>query len=302
VRGSALALLLIIAQVAHPAAATDIYAVRHDGQLMFFQHSGDQDGTPVWNVRAQLVGPGWGVPHVFAGGAGSVYAVLDNGDLMYFNKANNWRAQKIGNGWLEKRLFAGDGGIIYVVNSVPELRRYWHAGFRDGQAKWDATVRIGSGWLFDKIFAGDDGAVYHVDSSGDLIFSRDNGPPGWKIHHRKVGSGWGPQQGVRHVFAGPSGAIYVVKDDGELLFFKHLGYRDGSATWAPGGPKRIDVGWDFRFVTAGRQAAVPFAAPQVKHHLKVVHVKPQGTPNVPKPIPRPTMQGVSDDACPPHCD
>jgi hypothetical protein len=50
--------------------------------------------------------------------------------------------------------------------------------------------------------------------------------------------------------------IYAVQANGDMLFYKHLDYRDGSASWWPGGGTKIGNGWNFKQVFAGPEGAI----------------------------------------------
>jgi hypothetical protein len=96
-------------------SATPIYAIRQNGDMLFYKHEGADDGSANWPIQARQIGNGWDFRQVFAGPNGAVYAIRQNGDMLF----------------------------------------YKHAGFNDGSANWPIQARqIGNGWDFRQVFAG----------------------------------------------------------------------------------------------------------------------------------------------------
>jgi hypothetical protein len=96
-------------------SATPIYAIRQNGDMLFYKHEGADDGSANWPIQARQIGNGWDFQQVFAGPNGAVYAIRQNGDMLF----------------------------------------YKHAGFNDGSANWPIQARqIGNGWDFRQVFAG----------------------------------------------------------------------------------------------------------------------------------------------------
>lgn len=61
----------------------------------------------------------------------------------------------------------------------------------------------------------------------------------------------------KHVFAGRGGTIYTVSASGDLIWSRHLGFRDGAATWMPPIKKVIGEGWGgFTTLTASSQGVI----------------------------------------------
>ena len=94
---------------------TPVYAIKPDGDMLFYKHTGADDGSPNWPIQAVQIGNGWNFKQVFAGDNGAVYAIKDNGDMLFYKHAGfndgspNWpiQAVQIGNGWNFKQVFAG---------------------------------------------------------------------------------------------------------------------------------------------------------------------------------------------------
>jgi hypothetical protein len=49
------------------ASATPIYAIRPNGDMLFYKHEGADDGSPDWPIQAKQIGNGWDFRQVFAG-------------------------------------------------------------------------------------------------------------------------------------------------------------------------------------------------------------------------------------------
>ena len=191
-----------------------IYAVTFDGDLLWYRHTGLQDGSRSWAARgkAQKIGNGWGnFKHLFSGGNGVIYAVTSDNKLLWY-KHTGWQdgsaswatrePQQIGNGWNFKHLFSGGNGVIYAVNSDNQLLWYKHTGLQDGSRSWAArgkAQQIGNGWNYKQLFSGGDGVIYAVNS------------------------------------------------DNQLLWYKHTGWQDGSRSWDMSGEaQQIGNGWNYK--------------------------------------------------------
>jgi len=105
-----------ISALSQPAPpGTPIYAIAENGDMLFYQYTGDADGSPTWAIQAKKIGNGWDFKQVFAGSGGAIYAIKENGDMLFYKYAGaadgspNWaiQAKKIGNGWNFKQVFAG---------------------------------------------------------------------------------------------------------------------------------------------------------------------------------------------------
>jgi len=46
---------------------TPIYAIRQNGDMLFYKHAGFNDGSANWPIQAQQIGNGWDFRQVFAG-------------------------------------------------------------------------------------------------------------------------------------------------------------------------------------------------------------------------------------------
>jgi hypothetical protein len=181
-----------------------IYVVRDNGDLLFYQDefrngmNHPADGVyEGWanNGNQQLIGTGWdGFRRVFAGGNGILYAVTQNGELLYF------------------RDMSGNGT--------------WNWQYPEGKA-------IGYGWHeFLHVFSAGDGTIYAVHPSGELLYYKDlarDGSSNWAFYGsgQPIGSGWG---NFLHVFGGEDGIIYAIQQDGTLLYYRDI-VRNGTWKW-----------------------------------------------------------------------
>ena len=191
---------------------------------------------------------------------GSIYAVTDQGDLLYYRDeardgtviwANGGIGQRIGQGWGGyENVFSGGDGILYAVTGAGDLL-YYRDEARNGSAVWafgGIGQKIGSGFAsYARLFSGGDGIIYAVALNGDLYFYRDEARDGtsrWSYGGvgRRIGNGWAD---YRHVISGGDGIIYAVTLEGDLLFYRDEA-RDGTPLWAFGGTgKQIAQGWRF---------------------------------------------------------
>ena len=202
-----------------------------------------------------------GIKQVFAGGAGVVYAILDNGDLMWYRHEGRadgsfrWSGpKKVGNGWDVKQVFSGGDGVIYAVTHAGDLLWYRHDGRGDGSFRWaDSTgKKVGNGWDMKQIFSGGDGVIYAVTHTGDLMWYRHDGRADGSFRWasdagKKVGTGWD----VPHVFSGGGGVIYTITATGDLNWYRHDGRGDGSFRWADTTGRKVGNGWDVTGVFSG---------------------------------------------------
>ena len=49
-----------------PGASTPIYAIRTNGEMLFYKHAGVNDGSDNWAIQAKQIGHGWDFRQVFA--------------------------------------------------------------------------------------------------------------------------------------------------------------------------------------------------------------------------------------------
>ncbi len=189
-----------------------IYAIRKNGELLWYNHVGFHDGTYRWSqASGSIIGNDWvsGFRGVFAAGAGVIYVIKDNGDLLW----------------------------------------YKHLGYQDGKNLWDAASgrKVGSGWNdFYAVFSGGKGVFYLVDKKGDLYWYKhagiSTGSNKWYGGlSNKIGKGWNTKL---QMLSTGNGNIYCVNADGTLQYFYHQGFNNGSSVWRnPGGNAVGNQGW-----------------------------------------------------------
>lgn len=133
-----------------------IYAVRRNGQLLWYRHDGAWDGTRSW--------------------------------------ANGGVPKPVGNGWVEgfQRVFSGCNGIIYLIKDDGRLFWYEHKGYQDGSNNWEQPQEVGSGWNnFSNVFSIGEGVIYAIDNAGFVWWYKhkgyQDGTPAWE-QRKKLGS------------------------------------------------------------------------------------------------------------------
>ena len=83
-----LAALLTAPGLSPRARADAIYAIRPDGQLLFYRYAGMADGSFNWAVEQKVIGSGWqGLSQVFAGDNGAIYAIKPDGQMLFYRYA-----------------------------------------------------------------------------------------------------------------------------------------------------------------------------------------------------------------------
>lgn len=208
-----------------------------------------------------------------------IYAVMDNGDLMWNRHDGHadgsfqWASQnnkRVGGGWNVVQAFSGGDGIIYAVLDNGDLMWNRHDGRDDGTLNWALPNgrKVGVGWQgAAHVFAGYQGVIYAVYNNGQVLWNRhegrDDGTFRWALEKgRNVGNAVNKMVFWRaaHVFAGGiPGIIYAIMDDGDLLWFHHEGWADGSAKWAFDQGKPVGSGWQVKEAFALRNTTYVYA-------------------------------------------
>jgi len=203
--------------------------------------------------------------YVFAGRNGTLYAINELGDLLWFRHlgfadgTNQWASStgvKIASGWGGyKRVFVSNRGVLYAIGTDGTLFWFQHLGHETGEATWANAgngLSVGSGWASAlRVVVADDGVLYLVHPNGDLDWYQhtgfDSGAATW-LSPQRVGSGWNEFDAIE---ASSGGVLYCRKPTGELLWYKHLGYATGAASWA--NSVQIGSGWNVmgRFTASG---------------------------------------------------
>jgi len=235
-----------------------IYAVADNNSLMWYHHTGRENGSFNWETDGKTVGTGWNFKQVFPGDDGVIYAIKDNGELLWYRHTGradgsvNW-AQKsgitVGTGWNFPHVFSGGDGVIYAIKDNGDLLWYHHKGRRIGNPNWTAGSgnTVGTGWNAKQVFSGGNGVIYLIKDNGELAWYRHTGRGDGSVNWAPgsgniIGTGWNFKQ----VFSDGGGVIYVITSGNELLWYRHDGYLDGSSKWAFPEPKKIGTGWVFK--------------------------------------------------------
>lgn len=173
-----------------------LYFIAQNGDLNWYRNeeSSHPDGSRDWRGPSK-VGNGWGdFIRVFSGGDAAIYAVRQDGVLLW----------------------------------------YGHQGCFDGSPRWQGPHEVGHGWQgLPAIFSGGEYVVYAVEPDGTLLWYRHDGASygggvtTW-TGRIAVNSGW---SGFKNVFSAGGGIIYAIRPDGVLLRYQHLGYSTGTRDW-----------------------------------------------------------------------
>jgi hypothetical protein len=152
---------------------------------------------------------------VFSGGAGIIYAITQDGQLLWWKHKNwltgttdtpfgetAWEGPKVvGVGWGDlKHVFSGGNSVIYVVTKEGAVKWFQHYGSADGRFEWKGPFDVTSGLTnYTKMFSVGKGLIYGVEPNGNLVWYKDNR---WSQRTQAdygcglsgpvpVGSGWG---------------------------------------------------------------------------------------------------------------
>jgi hypothetical protein len=165
-----------------PAGGNHLYARATNGDLLWFQHDGVNDGSNSWRGPVK-VGNGWqSFTQLVGGGNGVIYAIAPDGTLMWYRHAgfasgdpNAWLGpKKVGSGWNSfKAVFSSGDGVIYAVGRDDRLMVYRHLDPMNGEMRWSGPVQVGTGWGgFAQLFSAGNGVIYGVASDGKISYYR----------------------------------------------------------------------------------------------------------------------------------
>lgn len=197
----------------------EFYTIAPNGTLKWYEHSFTDTASDLptkGDAVPQNVGNGWqNFKHVFSVGAGTIYAVAQDGSLKWYRYERT---------------------LIY------------------GEKPWEGPKDVGSGWgNFKSVFSTGEGVIYAITQEGKLLWHKHNfykygvgseaqggqGQAAWE-GPKEVGRGW---QNFKHVFSSGDGIIYAVTKEGKLLWYKHQGFLTGSNIWL--GPREVGrAGWE----------------------------------------------------------
>jgi hypothetical protein len=225
-----------------------IYGISSDGSLKWYRHDGFGNGLGLtldgslapgaWAPGGgETVGTGWAnFKHFFSGGKGIIYAVSDQGELLWYRHygsrkglsieiPGSWDgAKRVGTGWHNfKHIFSGGDGVIYAITPDGYLKWYKHIGFEKGEAIWEGPIEVGNGWNnFSKVFSSGTHVTRNTDSDGVIIYAvTENTEFRSKVNESHNSNSHG---------------------SGKLLWYKHRGYKNGTKDWD--GAKTVGSGWE----------------------------------------------------------
>ncbi len=263
-----------------------IYAVKENGDLLWFSHQGFPNGSNTWayHMTGKAVSGAW-LPNrqIFKGNPGGVdkeegiiYRVDINGDMFWYKHTGHrtgsakWvrnDGKLVGRGFKGKHVFAGGGGIIYFIDDKGDLYWYKHLGYLNGAYSWangavgkkvaDGTIvnprlggRVATKWRTARfVFSGGNGVIYLIDRAGDLYWYKHTGFLDGTERWQgpnRIARNW---QDIRVVFSGGNGSIYAVHNRGILLWYKHIDFAGGTDAWENNRePRRLGGGWIYQFV------------------------------------------------------
>ena len=165
-----------------PAGGNHLYARAPNGDLLWFQHDGVNDGANAWRGPVK-VGSGWqSFKQLIGGGNGVIYALAPDGTLMWYRHAGfangdpkAWVGpKKVGTGWNSfKAVFSAGEGVIYAVTQDDRLMVYRHLDPMNGEMRWSGPVQVGNGWGgFAQLFSAGNGVIYGLATDGKLAYYR----------------------------------------------------------------------------------------------------------------------------------
>ena len=188
--------------------------------------------------------------HVFSGGNGIIYAVNQQGQLLFYRDKNQDGTSNItgpsiiGSGLQNMRpIFSGGNGTIYAVNEFNQLLFYRDKN-QDGTGSISNSSVIGV--QFENPFSGGNGIIYDVNVWGLLYFYRDQKQDGTGSLTGRVTLSQGGWGFMRFIFSDGNGTIYAINSEGQLLSSRDE-KQDGSGVVPP--PSVIGQGTNFSAAT-----------------------------------------------------
>jgi hypothetical protein len=194
-----------------------IYVIYNTGDMYWFkqEYQGPPSGVrrePDILYGAKKLNGGWQqYKQVFSAGSGIIYAITNDGRLLWWNHkgwqtgnsyANDWDGPKqVGSGWQNfTHVFSGGYGVIYAVTNQGAVKWYHHKRFLDGVADWAGPVDVNTGWTnYTRMFSAGKGIIYGIATNNDLVWYKHDSwlqqpPSGGKCDWsgpKTVGRGWG---------------------------------------------------------------------------------------------------------------
>jgi hypothetical protein len=212
------------------------------GNLYWYRHTGQQNGTTDWSERKEVSTGGWQkYIAIFGAGNDIIYAIGADGNLYWYRHTGqpdgttDWSERKeVGaGGWQKYTTVFATGNILYAIDTSGNLYWYRHTGQPDGTKDWSERQEVGTGgWeQYLCVFAAGD-ILYATHPAGNLYRYRhtgqQNGTADWSDRQAVGLGGW--EQYVS-VFA-TGDIIYATHPDGNLYWYRHTGQQKGTADWS----------------------------------------------------------------------
>lgn len=246
-----------------PDSRAVIYAISPTNELLWYRHTGREDGSFKWAAEAKTVGHGWAFRTVIGAGNGVIYAITPEGDLVWYRHEGrgdgsfNWiqsEGKTVNTGFRGMQVISAGGGVIYALRRTGELLWYRHDGYADGSDRWTAKEGrlVSSNFHFLRIFAGDRGIIYALTNSGDLYRfrheGRTDGTNRWSDPNgMKIASNWNYFQ----AFSSGDGILYGLTSDKRLMWFRDNGRDNDTINWTSENGNQVGVGWDVKTIFSG---------------------------------------------------
>ncbi|HEX8237580.1 MAG TPA: tachylectin-related carbohydrate-binding protein [Abditibacteriaceae bacterium] len=230
-----------------PAGGNCFYALTTGNKLLWFGHDGFNNGADAWGSANVQETTGSGIGDRLLKRRGSVLTALTGGT-------------EVGGDWTYKKIFSGGEGIVYAIRDDGKLMWIKNTGSNYNARSWSETKVVGNGWgdLKD-VFSTGRGHVFAVKQDGTLwqYLQKNyaNGTFDWYAG-TQIGTGWGDFQQIIPAGQDANGdAFLAIQKDGQLLWYKHGAAPRKSKLerikmrWE--GPVTIGSGWqDFGKVVA----------------------------------------------------
>lgn len=259
------------------------FAVRADGTLEWWCHTGWQSGTTSWanSGGPRVIGSGWhGFAEVLGSTDGTLWAVLAGGRVLRYRYlvtdpatgAGTWEnggaGTQIGAGFDRfERWFGGPGGTLWCVDAAGDLYRSDYTG-----GALSAPVKVGAGFGDCTWLGADSGGVVYGLRWGVLTWWRHTGT-GWVNGGAGISLGGGAwtDRAITYLAALGGGLLYAVNPStsltasasGDLLWSRLSNYQSvdasGTAIWA-GVSKVVGGGFTCEPAAALQGYAQPFSA------------------------------------------
>lgn len=213
-----------------------IYAVRADGALVWFRHSGWRTGEPAWvdRGRGRVIGTGFHAYRwVGASESGEIFALRGNGELLRYRYlltdvdtgAGTWadggHPALVATGWDRfARVFGGPGSVLWAVDATGGLYRATAGG------KKVVAAAVGSGFDATNYLMADKGGQLYAVRANRLTWQRYTGS--WLNPASAVTlslPAWASLINIE-LFCAGDGVFYLIIPDS-----KHQTPRDNALTW-----------------------------------------------------------------------